>query len=171
MARTCTLAELDRWTAEGGGPDWSKTAILHNRYLMNKRTPKHDIVMDINQVHSDVASVLHVFKGAFPDPEDLHLSGSWVVGTWSHPEKADEDALEIRSILGKPLRSDLDFFAAITPKEEAKKKLWSIADRIGWKCDLVGWWGPCVPIHGGPPRAANPQNKMSGKFKKLFVNN
>lgn len=164
--RSCTLQQIVSWRVHDNAPEWAQPAIDYGVYLDYKRNPRCGMALSVPDLHEAVRAVLPAFKAKFPVLGDLHITGSWVNGGWCYPGDVDQAHLDVREKFGKPAVSDLDFWTLYTPEQEARERLWAVAERLNWKADWVSWWGPALPVDGGKIRACNHNDRLSGEWKR-----
>lgn len=164
MKKTATLQDIINWKKAGKAPEWAGDFLKREQLWDFKRNPEAVPIVDYDELHDYAKNYAEKFTKHFPEG-DLHITGSWVNNTFSHPEVNPEYA-KLRKDLGKTEISDLDFWTSITPREEARKKLWKLAEEEGIKVDWVEWWGPAICIDTKEFRACNKENRFAGVFKK-----
>ena len=114
----------------------------------------HDPAHTIKELNPIALEMLEPFLDRF-DKDDLHVTGSWVGGWWTHPDHGPQDKLTIRRLLGKPLVSDIDLWTLKTPRVDAEKVIREVVQKTGVSASWVSWWGPALPVNGSPWRPCN----------------
>lgn len=166
MSKRYTLQELLNICKTHDIPKEVLPFYNNQRFLEYKRNAEVKPILYWKDLHPYAKEAYKKVSELFG--EDIYITGSWVNGTWSHPEDKPEYA-KLRLKLGKSEISDLDFYVKTNNIKEARKKLWDIGDSLGLKLDYVNWWGTGIN-NKGELIACNDKNIIAGDIKKKYKN-
>lgn len=161
-----SLADAESYTDKGVAlwPDEHREVIAEIAWSKIRYRQDHQPAMSYEELHPVCKEMLQPFLGKLPD---LHLTGSWLGGWWSHPEHGAEDRQEIRKMLKKPPVSDLDFWTPSTPKDKAMDTLKYLGRKYDIPVSWVEWWGPAMDLTTGEWKACNPAGIYKAEWSYL----
>lgn len=161
-----TLGELMEWQRDGNYPEWAETFMKNQKVLAYKRDLTIKPALNWEDIHPYAKAAFCKIQSFFDTP--IFLTGSWVNGTWCHPEDKPEYA-DLRKSVGKSVISDIDIYLHTPDVSNTRKKLWQIGDQIDVKVDYVSWWGVGINPEFGLI-ACNDRNRLGGGVKKQYRN-
>lgn len=169
MNRTATLQEINNWRSTGNYPEWASTFKKRDRYFSYKRNPNVKPILYLKDLHHHAKDFCAFIKKVLPN-ESIYLTGSWVNGTFCHPDSTPEYC-EVRKDIGKQEISDFDLFLPKLTLQEARELMWEIGKKYEIKVDAVHWWCSGINIKTGEIRACNVENKLGPIVKRQYRNN
>lgn len=167
MSKTVTLEEINSWRHSGNYPEWASTFAKRDRYFSYKRNPNAKPLLSVKDLHPHALQFCHFIKTIIS--EDVCITGSWVNGTFCHPEVTPEYC-KIRKEIGKQDTSDFDLYFPNKNLQEAQELCRQIGKEHGLKVDAVEWWGSGINIRTDEVVACNPENKLGPVVKRQYKN-
>lgn len=161
-----SLADAQEYASQNPSvwPDAHRRVIAYVAWHKIRYRADNPVANSYDELHKVCQNLLKPFLGCLPD---LHITGSWLGGWWSHPEYGAEDKQLLRAMLGKPSISDLDFWTPDTDRNTAMDVLKSISREVDIPVSWVEWWGPAMDLTTGKWRAANPMNLYKSEWAHL----
>ena len=148
---TYTLADIKDWVDTDVYPVEHERMYAKFKHKRFKKRIDHSPLYTLNEClnHWYLKQYLPEFIEAFKGTKDLYITGSWVRGTWRHPDsEITHDKIKIAALDMKKPISDIDFWTSKTSKEMAKPVLERIADKLDIKVSWVEWPGPAIYLYG-----------------------
>lgn len=122
------------------------------KYSKIKYRRDHKVVEKRLNLHDHIQRIIPVLLDIFPEEDDVYITGSWILGTYSYKDNTLEDKKILRRYLNKPDISDVDLWTKKTPLKEAKMILYEEQEKRkvlkGYKFDVLQWWGPGLSLDG-----------------------
>lgn len=163
---TVTLAEINNWRTTGEYPKWANEFRRQDKYFSFKRDPNAKPILYLEDLHDHAKQFCDKLKDILPN-YTIYLTGSWVNGTFCHPDTTPEYC-QVRKEIGKQEISDFDLFLPELPLQEARELLWEVGKEHKVKVDAVHWWGPGINIRTGDIIACNDENKLGPVVKRQY---
>ena len=106
---------------------------------------------------------------------DLYLTGSWVRGTYRHPDKIETiDKVNFAKEIGRNEISDIDFWTKETSREKFYEVFRSFSEKLGVHISWVAWPGPGIlcTTNENPKLikqvGCNNEGIISNNYKRVF---
>lgn len=166
-----TLREIREWYKNGNAPEEYVSDVEQIFWKEFKRSQLFPELESLDEIlnHFYLKDLIPKFIEAFPIENDLHFTGSWVRGTWRHPDFEECKEKCARAIrMGKEPVSDLDFWTKYTPNLEAKEKIREVGYSLGVYTSWVAWCGPAICLTTGERTGANDRGHISKRYKKIM---